>query len=136
MPVTWSSICRVSKMWFCIFSVYLVFEIKELLNFQKPFPQSIISFNSSEKTFGEWSVPKKARTSVFLTNSCKVLEIWKKSSLHSIKLEEWFWRQVKRRRFNDFLSSIVSFNSISFAGGILLMLGYLPACHIYWQKLN
>ena len=99
--LSWSSIHRVSKMWFFskiwffIFSAYSAFKVTELLNFQRLFPWSILSLNSSEKPIGEWLVEKEPRTSVFLTNSCKVLDTKKKSTLCSMKLEESFWQNLK-----------------------------------------
>ena len=74
----WSSIRWVSEIWFFIFSTYSAFEVKELLNFQKPFPQVGISFNCNEKNIDEWLVQKEARTSVFMIDSCSVLEIRKR----------------------------------------------------------
>ena len=59
----------------------------------------MIPFNSSETTIGEWSVQKQARASIFLTNSCKVLGIRKKSSLRSINPEEGLWQKEKRLMF-------------------------------------
>ena len=114
-----SGIRRVSKIWFLA---------KELLNFQRPFPRSIISFNSSEKTIEDWSVQKEARTSLFLANSCKVLGIRKKSSLHSVNPEKCLWRNLKHLMFG-FLTLHISrkqkvyFISVSFARDFLIQ-GY------------
>ena len=113
------------------FSAYTSFEVKELLNFQKPFPQVGISFNSSEKNIGSWSVEKEGRTSVFMTDSCSVLEIRKKSSLSSMKLEMWFCRNVKRLALGFLILHIsskqrVSFISINFARNIFFNIGFLP----------
>ena len=93
---SWSiiRIQKFSKIWFFISP----FEAKELLNFKKPFPRFGTSFNSKEKHFGEWSVKKKARASVFIKDSCScsVLGIRKKSSIRSMKPGTWFCWNEKR----------------------------------------
>ena len=47
--LSWSSVSRVLKIWFSIYSTYSAFVVNELLNFQKPFPRIDTPFNCKEK---------------------------------------------------------------------------------------
>ena len=138
---SWSSIRRVSEIWFFIFSTYSAFEVKELLNFQKPFPWVGIRFSCKEKNIGEWSVQKEARMSVFRIGSCSILESRKKSSLRSAKPETWFCRNGKRLTL-DFLFSkchtnreLLLFQLVSLEISFLI-LGFRQRHQIYNWKLN
>ena len=99
--LAWSRIHRVPKHDFA-------FEVKEFLNFQRPFPQSIISFNSSEKKTQSGSDPykRKLEQQIFFDKFLKSVRNKKKSSLRSIKREEWIWRNVKRLVLGFFIFHI------------------------------
>ena len=58
-----------------ISSTKLVFEIKELLHFQRPRPLEILVKFRKEQNNGEWSVDKAFSILIFLTDSCILLEI-------------------------------------------------------------
>ena len=57
------------KFVFFVLSIFLLSEIKDLLNFHNPLPRTEQFPFLNQKKNGEWSVEKDAKTSVFLTQS-------------------------------------------------------------------
>ena len=69
--------------WISVFisSTKLEFEIKELLNFQRPRSLEILLKFRKEQNNREWSVDRTSSILAFLVNSCILFEINKSSSL-------------------------------------------------------
>lgn len=72
-----------SLFWISVFisSTKLEFEIKELLNFQRPRSLEILLKFRKEQNNREWSVDRTSSSLAFLVNSCILFEINKSSSL-------------------------------------------------------
>ena len=112
-----------------------------MLNFQKPSPLVGTSVNFREKSIGEWLVQKEARTSVFMTDSCSILDIRKKSSLRSLKSETCFCLKVKRLMLEFLILKMshkkrVSSISVSFAIAFFFKIGFPQDASNFWSKIK
>ena len=124
---------------FFMWRANLLFDNRELLNFDKPFlslcPSLIISKSNK---IDDWSLQNEAKTSVLQIDPWKTFET-KKSNLRWIKPELWFCQKVNLL-FLEFLSLQISQSSKVFLNSTfwlhMFLTHFSPVSHFYapWKR--
>ena len=122
-----------------ISSTKLVFEIKELLNFQRPRPLEILLKFRKEKNYRGWSVDRAFSILTFLADSFILFEINKYSSLLCKIPEKWRCWNVNALDLGFLIHHLSrklrdSVSSINFLTANVFHIGFPPADSKFWSK--